>query len=410
MALQQDILLAVSTDNEGSLRLANLDETFASYDCSIRDVSIDLTDGAPQWYQYFLCGVKGICELMSIEARLKGLCVMVSGTIPKSAGLSSSSALVCAAALATAFAHEIELSKEEIADVCAKCERYIGTQGGGMDQAIAFLATKGCAKLIKFDPLRSEDVRLPSGAVFVIAHSLAELNKAATADYNCRVVECRLAAQIIAKENGLEWKNIKKLGQLQSILKVDLETMCNFVKKHLHGDIYQKDEIMKLLETTPTELESTSLTANTTRMDTFKLYQRAMHVYEEALRVERFHAECANSVGGGASGETTLEALGNLMLASHASLRDLYECSHPQLDRLVELSSGLAYGARLTGAGWGGCVVALLAKENVDKYMTMLKQKYYKSCHQIIKNGDDSEYNSILFATEPQSGASVYID
>lgn len=56
--------------------------------------------------------------------------------------------------------------------------------------------------------------------------------------------------------------------------------MCNFVKKHLHGDIYQKDEIMKLLETTPTELESTSLTANTTRMDTFKLYQRAMHVYE----------------------------------------------------------------------------------------------------------------------------------
>lgn len=60
-----------------------------------------------------------------------------------------------------------------------------------------FFFTSGCAKLIEFNPLRATDVTLPSKAVFVIAHSLAELNKAATSDFNCRVVECRLAAQVI---------------------------------------------------------------------------------------------------------------------------------------------------------------------------------------------------------------------
>lgn len=55
---------------------------------------------------------------------------------------------------------------------------------------------QGCAKHIEFSPLRSTDVTLPEKAVFVIAHSLTSMNKAATADFNCRVIECRLAAQV----------------------------------------------------------------------------------------------------------------------------------------------------------------------------------------------------------------------
>lgn len=54
----------------------------------------------------------------------------------------------------------------------------------------------GCANLIEFEPLRTTEVKLPAGAVFVIAHSLTNLNKAATGDFNCRVVECRMAAQV----------------------------------------------------------------------------------------------------------------------------------------------------------------------------------------------------------------------
>lgn len=66
-----------------------------------------------------------------------------------------------------------------------------------MSQIIYFLSLiPGCAKLIEFEPLRSTEIELPSDAIFVIAHSLTNLNKAATGDFNCRVVECRLAAQV----------------------------------------------------------------------------------------------------------------------------------------------------------------------------------------------------------------------
>ncbi len=65
-----------------------------------------------------------------------------------------------------------------------------------MDQAIELLAHQGAAKLIEFNPLRTFDVFLPDGAVFVIANSLAESNKAAGSDYNARVAECRMATKV----------------------------------------------------------------------------------------------------------------------------------------------------------------------------------------------------------------------
>lgn len=74
--------------------------------------------------------------------------------------------------------------------------------GGGMDQAIEILARKGTAKLIEFNPLRTYDVSLPSSAVFVISNSLAESNKAAGADYNTRVAECRMATKVMAKRTS----------------------------------------------------------------------------------------------------------------------------------------------------------------------------------------------------------------
>lgn len=87
------------------------------------------------------------------------------------------------------------MNKELLASISANCERYIGTQGGGMDQAIAFLAQKGCAQFIDWNPLTATPITLPNNAVFVIANSLSEANKAATSDFNQRVIECRLACR-----------------------------------------------------------------------------------------------------------------------------------------------------------------------------------------------------------------------
>ena len=80
---------------------------------------------------------------MPPETTPRGFRASVYGNIPLGSGLSSSSALVSAVTLALSRAYNLTLTKEELADLAAKSERYIGTLGGGMDQAISFLATKG---------------------------------------------------------------------------------------------------------------------------------------------------------------------------------------------------------------------------------------------------------------------------
>ena len=114
----------------------------------------------------------------------------------------------------------------ELADLCAKAERFIGTQGGGMDQAIELLAVEGKAQYIQFNPIRTTSVELPSEACFVIANSLSESNKAAGSEFNQRVVECRLAAKILAKKLDVEhWKKIVRLIDVQIALSGSLQQM-----------------------------------------------------------------------------------------------------------------------------------------------------------------------------------------
>lgn len=100
--------------------------------------------------------------------------------------------------------------QKELAERCAASEQYVGTQGGGMDQAISICAEGGSAKLIDFNPLKLHNITLPEGSQFVITNSCVEINKAATNQFNTRVVECRLASQVLAKLQGLEWRKVKK--------------------------------------------------------------------------------------------------------------------------------------------------------------------------------------------------------
>ncbi|XP_069686505.1 N-acetylgalactosamine kinase-like [Periplaneta americana] len=399
MAIQYDIMLAVKPIPEPKLHLTNMDTDHNAFECDVNSFSIEVKKGeSPLWHNYFLCGLQGVLEVLSTSS--VGMYVVVTGNVPLSSGLSSSSALVSAAALASAHANKLNLSKLEIASLSATSERYIGTQGGGMDQAIAFLGTKGCAKHIQFNPLRSEDVKLPDGAVFVIAHSLAILNKAKTSDYNCRVAECRLATQLMAKKRGLSWEKLSCLADLQSALKASLEEMIAMVKEFLHKEPYTKSEICQELEVSEGSLDQLSLSNNTTHIQQFKLHQRALHVYQEALRVKMFQEVCSTDM----KASDALTKLGELMLQSHESLQQLYECSHSSLDKLVELGKGKALGSRLTGAGWGGCIVALTTKDTVDDYINMLKEKFYKGHPAAI----DKDLNSLVFSTEPNVGAEIY--
>uniref|UniRef100_A0A8C1NL74 N-acetylgalactosamine kinase n=1 Tax=Cyprinus carpio TaxID=7962 RepID=A0A8C1NL74_CYPCA len=397
MAIEQNIVAAVSVSDSKTIQLANTEPKYKDFSVSVDGLSIDREN--PQWHYYFLCGVRGIQEHLSLSS-LAGMCCMVDGTIPASSGLSSSSALVCCAGLVTMEACQKALSKVTLAETCAKCERYIGTEGGGMDQSISFLAEEGTAKLIEFNPLRATDVRLPDGAVFVIANCCVEMNKAASSHFNTRVVECRIATKMLAKARGLDWSRLLKLGDLQKELQVSLEQMLELVEELLHPEPYSREEICKTLGISAEQLCEDILSANTQHATDFKLYQRARHVYGEAARVLQFKAVCDSSPA------DAVAQLGDLMNRSHASCRDLYECSCPELDQLVDicLQAG-AVGSRLTGAGWGGCTVSMVPGERIDSFLQTVREHYY---------APDARRSALekqsLFVTRPGGGAAIFIE
>ncbi|XP_076671567.1 N-acetylgalactosamine kinase isoform X1 [Andrena cerasifolii] len=403
MAIEQDILVAVALSTSNDIRLTNLDPKYKDFRCSFENVSVCIEDASSglEWYKYFLCGVKGALEVVPEESVPSGILAAVWGNIPPNSGLSSSSALVSAAALLTVHAGQHQLSKRELATISAGAERYIGTQGGGMDQAIAFLGKAGSAMLIEFNPLRSTDVTLPETAVFVIAHSQACHNKASTADFNLRVAECRLAAQVIAKKCDHDWEHVQRLIQVQESLGLSLDEMVSVVTKDLHEEPYTLDEISENLGTTNQRLREVSLLGAFSDSQKFKLKQRALHVYQEAGRVVAFRRTSEENA---LTEKERVRHLGSLMSKSHASLHKLYECSHPSVDALVgkAMTCG-SLGARLTGAGWGGCIVAITTKDKVCQFVDALKKELGR-CG--IKGG--FKLDDLVFPTEPNQGAAIY--
>ncbi|XP_067646232.1 N-acetylgalactosamine kinase isoform X2 [Eurosta solidaginis] len=406
----------------------------------------------PKWYNYYLCGIKGIYEEMQQTSQLTfqpiGMAIALSGNIPPASGLSSSSALVSAAVLATACIHQLPLERKHLASISARCERYIGTQGGGMDQAIAYLAKAGYAQFIEFHPkLYATPIQLPAGVCFVVANSLAAKNKAASSDFNERVVECRLATRIVAKHCKFNnWRGMMRFVQLQEALQCTLAELEELILRWLPKDIYTRDELCaRELKVSDEEFEKEFLTVNTRQMMQFKLRQRALHVIRESLRVAKFRAICeevagldsemknqhssvklsnsnanqngnvigAELVGEGVKVENStnrVALLSQLMRQSHQSLKELYECSHTDLDRLVALSDEAGVGARLTGAGWGGCIVACCdSMEASRKYIEMLKEKYFKCLPQyLLDQYGANDFNDVVFATFPGNGAEIF--
>ena len=413
MALEQDIAIACCSSDSDTLELSNIDSAqYVDFSCSATDYVIDQSRAqSVQWFNYFLCGHKGIAVKEEEEERggkMRGMKVLVDGSVPPRSGLSSSSAMVCCATLTTIMSNDLQMpTKTQLAELCANTERFIGTIGGGMDQAISFLAEKGSAFMIDFNPLRPSKLQLPPGHDFVVANSLVSANKAASSSrYNDRVVECRLAAKIIAKRKGLDWQSLNILKEVQDSLGVQLHQMAGVVEECLHKETYTKEEVCQILGIPPDKLIEEVLPGVSEKakqaareMSEFKLFQRASHVFQEAHRVILFK-EIA-SAADPSNPTATASQLGELMNQSHDSCRDLYECSCLELDELVRvcLSSG-ALGARLTGAGWGGCVVCLVPMATVSGFLTRVTDRYY---HSVSKE----EVHANLFATQPGPGAAV---
>ncbi len=268
----------------------------------------------------------------------QGFDALVGSTLPVASGLSSSSALVIAMGRALLQANELSLPTLEFAEEMARAERYTGTQGGGMDQAISAGAVEGHASRIEFDPLRMFETPVPPDWRFVVAHTLVRAEKSGRAQeaYNLRTRECREALAAMGPAfAGADW-----LGDGDLTYHRLLDNTC----------------LQDLVDLAEERLEGVTL-------------KRFRHVVTEGARV--YDAEHALKRG-------DLLTFGLLMNASHESLRNDYEVSSPELDTLVELALGAgAVGARLTGAGFGGCIVALSDAGRVEPVLEALRKGYY---------------------------------
>jgi N-acetylgalactosamine kinase len=424
MAIRQDTIIAIRKKTKGSeklIKIANVDDKYTT--CTYPadpNQEVDLKNH--KWGHYFICGYKGFFEYakskgMDLGAPV-GLDVIVDGTVPTGSGLSSSAAFVCSATIAIMAVYDANFAKKEVAQLTCECERHIGTQSGGMDQAISVMAQSGFAELIDFNPIKATDVQLPAGGTFVIAHSLAESQKAVTAatNYNNRVVECRLASIVLGIKQGMKPQEaISKVKTLSDVEGLCIEYAVGktgstdpviAVKDLLNEEPYTAEEIEKItgkkLESIFSDSQSTLDVLKAAKH--YKLYQRACHVYAEAKRVYDFK----DTVYSKLNEEEMLKKLGELMNESHHSCSFLYECSCPELEELVKICrKNGALGARLTGAGWGGCAVALVKENTVPQFILNLKEQYYQSKIEkgVIKKGDLGLY---VFASKPSSGAAIF--
>ncbi|KAL1372371.1 hypothetical protein HN51_002539 [Arachis hypogaea] len=422
MAIRQDTIVAIrKNESSKELRIANVNDKKYSMCTYPADPNQQLDLKNHKWGHYFICGYKGFHDYAKAKGvnvgPPVGLDVVIDGIVPTGSGLSSSAAFVCSSTIAIMAAFDANFPKKEIAQVTCDCERYVGTQSGGMDQAISVMAKTGFAELIDFNPIRATDVQLPAGGTFVIAHSLAESQKAVTAatNYNNRVVECRLASIVLGIKLGLNPKEaMSKVSTLS-----DVEGLCvQFAGKHNSSDPvlavkeYLKEEpyTAKEIEAITGEKLTSFLGGNAAYLEVlkvakhYKLHQRAAHVYSEAKRVHAFKDVVSSNL----SDEEMLKKLGDLMNESHYSCSVLYECSCPELEELVKVSrENGALGARLTGAGWGGCAVALVKESIVPQYILNLKEHYFQKRIDkgVIKKDDLGLY---LFASKPSSGAAIF--
>lgn len=306
-----------------------------------------------------------------------------------------------------------------------------------MDQAASVFSLRGNALYVSFKPtLTAKTVSFPEtdpAFSFIVAQSFVAADKHVTAPvcYNLRVVECTLAAVFLGKAFGLKKELSSDPSPLGASLRgfhdaffeekdgtvdntktsapdfaTQLTKLIQLTEDYLpNEDGYTREEITGLLGISIEELEKRYMSKFPVRADKFKLRQRALHVFNEALRVIKFQNLLEDS-GGATKGEDLLKSLGEFLNQSQTSCRDLYDCSCPELDELCTLAREAgSYGSRLTGAGWGGCTVHLVPSDKVEAVKQAWISKYYKKHFPDIT---DEKLEEAIVVSKPGSGSTVF--
>lgn len=296
-------------------------------DATVRLAALDLDEaasfdaGAPHVEDGWAAYAHGVAWALAEDGHaLRGFDGAFSGDVPRGAGLSSSAALELALARAFAEAGGLPWDPRAMAVACRRAENgWVGVASGIMDQLIGACGEAGSALLIDCRDLSTEAVPLPPGTRVVILDTGTRRGLVGSA-YNERRAQVDAAARTLGVE----------------VLR-DVDPATLEAREHELDPVVRK---------------------------------RARHVVHENARVLR----AADAMRRGDAAAT-----GRLMDASHASLRDDFEVSGPALDAIVEIARAhdACYGARMTGAGFAGCAVALVAEPAVDAFVREVEARYH---------------------------------
>jgi len=278
--------------------------------------------GAGRWWDY----VAGVCSKLNKHGiKLEtGIDMVVDSTIPSGAGLSSSAALEAAGALALLGIHGHKVGRTKLAVICQEAENeYVGVACGVMDQMAVLKGNTGHALHIDCRSLKSVPVPLPKGLAIVVCDTKVERSLGGS-EYNERRMQCEEAVDVLKKR----WPDVKTL----------------------------RDVTLSQVEKAADDLPPLNL-------------QRCRHVVSENNRVGKLTKAFAKE---------DLEAIGSLWLESHESLRLQYEVSCPELDLMAAIGRRTVGGvaSRLTGGGFGGCTVNLVAEAKAGQFAEQVMEEY----------------------------------
>jgi galactokinase len=302
--------------------------------------------GAP-WSDY----VRGVLAVLEAREGVPrgGLELAFGGDVPQGAGLSSSAALEVATALVALALHGRALPSPRIARLCQEAENgFVGMQCGIMDMFASVAARAGHALLLDCRSLETEQVPVALGShVFAICHSGVK-HALVASEYNVRRAQCHAGVEVL--------------------------------RARFPGVAALRDATRAQLEACRDALPDA-------------VYRRCRHVIAEDDRV----VEAVAALRRG-----NLARFGALMNASHESLRDDYEVSCPEVDRLVALARAVpgVLGARITGGGFGGCTVNLVAQAALGTFQAQVLAPYQR----------ETGRSPRLFVSSPAGGASILTD